>query len=161
MLYQLIPLTNMVENKTKIILDDRWHGSYAEYCLDNPNGRKVWYCCPDEANEGEPRCDYLLYVASLKSVRFVELKGNDSNTRDYKCCNTTWAHGFHQLEATYDKYRSLLEQDDTPSFYLCTSLPSERRPSARYTKYPRYRSLYEKAHGRVSVLFSDESDMID
>ena len=87
---------------------------------------KVIYCCPDELRGEDPRCDYLLCVSERNLVKFVELKGVDSISAGPPCCKTSWQHGFHQLEATYEAYGSLLDSKDVKEFVLCTALPRGR-----------------------------------
>lgn len=170
MLYQLINLEKYMDMSEEISLDDFSSGSSAIYFLKNPECLKVNYCCPDRAEgmEGgqktgkgqdpqrkEPRCDYLLYISQVNLVKFVELKGIDSKDTNHSCCSTSWEHGFHQLEATYEAYRSFLDQRDTAHFILCTVLPPSRI-SDRYKSYTRYRRLRESA--KVSILGADEWD---
>lgn len=126
MLYQLIPLEKYEDSSSELVLDDFSSGSEVVYHLENPNGMKVIYYCPDELRGGEPRCDYLLCVSEQNLVKFIELKGMDSISAAHSCCKTSWQHGFHQLEATYEAYGSLLDSKDVKEFVLCTALPRGR-----------------------------------
>lgn len=157
MIYQLISLEKCRDNSPELILDDFSSGSEAVYVLENPGCLEVVYCCPDELRGEEPRCDYLLYIHKRNLVKFVELKGADSSGSGHSCCSTSWEHGFHQLEATYWAYRSLLDEKDVKDFVLSTVLPRERI-NARYKRYARYMRLREMAQGNVSILGRDESD---
>jgi len=97
-----------VDNPIK--LDDHTSGSRAVYTMDNPNYSQFYYYLPEEQHLQEPRCDYLLVNANSTVLRFIELKGNDGEKDNAKCCNGRWEHGFHQLCCTYDHFKSYIPE---------------------------------------------------
>ena len=169
MLVQLLGMPYQEVSCDPILLEDYPGESGAEYRANNPGNKVFNYCEPDKADETnnakvrpEPRCDYLLVGKSDKSVRFIEMKGNDKSSNDCAFCRTTWAHGFHQLITTYDAYRHCSAPDDTLFFILCTSIPvnAEKGRVPNYKRHKRYMEITQRFGSPPRVLYLGEVDEV-
>jgi len=167
MLVQLLGMSYQEVSSNQILLEDYAGESGAEYRANNPDAKVFNYCEPDKADEAnkaktrpEPRCDYLLVGKSDKSVRFIEMKGNDKSSNDCALCRTTWAHGFHQLITTYDAYIHHIAPDDSPVFILCTSISvnAEKVRVPNYKRHKRYMEITQKFGNPPKILYFGEED---
>jgi len=169
MLVQLLGMSYQEVSCDPILLEDYAGESGAEYRANNPDTKVFHYCEPDKADETnkaktrpEPRCDYLLIGKSDRSVRFIELKGNDISSNDCALCKSTWAHGFHQLITTYDAYRHCCAPDDCLGFILCTSIPVavEKSRVQNYKRHKRYKEITQMFGNPPRIHYFGEVDEV-
>jgi len=160
---ELIGLTKYTISSNPIELDDYLNRSYAVYCAINSSGKTFYYFMPDEARGPDPRCDYLLVCDEDCSARFIELKGADLSSGS-DCCKNIWAHAFHQLAATFEEYKTLIDSEkDVVKMILCTSVHringEKKRSAARYKQYRYYKKILK--FGIIpKILYCDDKDEI-
>ena len=169
MLLQLLGLSCRDISCNPILLEDYTGESGAEYRADNPLDKLFLFCEPDKTDEAnkakerpEPRCDYLLVGKSDRTIRFIELKGYDIISSDCSICRSTWAHGFHQLIATFNAYRYCCEPGDSPEMILCSSIPigADKGRFPNYKRYRGYRELLQMFGSPPRVFYRGEIDEV-
>lgn len=143
--------------ESEIYLDDEFNGSEAVYHLSNPNNIMFEYFMPEEYEDRNCSCDYILTTnVGRNTTRYIELKGDEAQ-RDSRCCESSWQHAFHQIYNTIVKYEDHLAPNEKLKAILCTS---RDRPSIR----SRFKGCvwYKKVHNKIGeepmVLYAGDID---